>query len=137
MKKIFILILIILALIGTYIYRKTNYMYITARFSELRPMEENIPVYYKGIVIGRAKERRHSTTSRHTLIGMILKPKKLMLPINTTVLLKKEKKNHKEKDFLELIYPQEPSSAMLSNGAVIDGRPPHIVHLGPFDQQNS
>ena len=122
MKKYFIVTLIlVLFLIGLYVYKLTNYTYISAKFEHLRPIEENIPVYYKGIVIGKAKEKKHSETMSHTLIQLVLYPKNLMLPKNTTVLLKKEKKRKEERDFLELIYPQNPSTTMLSNGSIING----------------
>ena len=58
---------------------------------------------------------------KHSLIRMVLYPKNLLLPSNTTVQLKKEKKNNKEKDFLELIYPKEPTLVMLSNYSKIKG----------------
>ncbi len=122
MKRIIILIFfIIFFVLLFYVYKLSTYTYISAKFKELRPMEENIPVYYKGIIIGRAREKRHSDTFEHTIIKIVLYPKKLLLPENTTILLKKEKREDKERDFLELIYPKEPSNKMLSNGSVIEG----------------
>lgn len=84
-------------------------------------MHGALPVYYKGIVVGRAKEKRHSDTFEHTLVKLVLYPKKLLLPVNTTVMLKKEKRNNKERDFLELIYPKEPDSVMISDGSILEG----------------
>lgn len=122
MKKYIGLFLIILLLIFCfYIYKTSTYTYLTAKFEELRPIHGNIPIYYKGIVIGKAKEKIHSKDMQHTLMGLSLHKKSLLLPENTTILLKKEIKNKKEKDFLELIYPKNPSSIMLSNGSTIKG----------------
>ena len=120
-KYIFIILILISAGLIFYIYKLSTYTYINAKFPELRPMEENIPIYYKGIIIGRAKERKHSSDLHHTIIRLLLYPKNLLLPENTTVLLKKEKKNKKERDFLELIYPKNPSKVMLTNNSTITG----------------
>lgn len=123
MKKLFyIFALIILAGLGFYIYKLTTYTYVTAKFKELRPIHEKLPVYYKGLVVGKAREQRHSEDYNHTLIHLVLYPKNLLLPDNTTVMLKKEKHHDKERDFLELVYPKEPSSTMIADGAVLEGK---------------
>ena len=123
MKKLFyIFALITLAGLGFYIYKLTTYTYVTAKFKELRPIHEKLPVYYKGLVVGKAREQRHSEDYNHTLIHLVLYPKNLLLPDNTTVILKKEKHHDKERDFLELVYPKEPSSTMIADGAVLEGK---------------
>ena len=96
-------------------------MHLFAKFKELRPLHSNIPVYYKGIVIGKTTGKKHSSDGKHTLIKLILYPNKLMLPINTKVFLKKEKKDNKEKDFLEFIYPKNPSNKLISNYDILEG----------------
>ena len=123
MKKLFyIFALITLAGLGFYIYKLTTYTYVTAKFKELRPIHEKLPVYYKGLVVGKAREQRHSEDYNHTLIHLVLYPKNLLLPDNTTVMLKKEKHHDKERDFLELVYPKEPSTTMIADGAVLEGK---------------
>ncbi len=123
MKKLFyIFALIILAGLGFYIYKLTTYTYVTAKFKELRPIHEKLPVYYKGLVVGKAREQRHSDDFNHTLIRLVLYPKNLLLPENTTVMLKKEKHHDKERDFLELVYPKAPSNVMISNGSELEGK---------------
>lgn len=112
---IFILGLIIL-------FKQLTYTHITVRFKELRPFDAAIPVYYKGLIIGRAADRRHTNDYQHTLVKVVLYPRNLHLPINTTVLLKKEKKNKKEYDFLELVYPENPSDKLISNGTWLEGK---------------
>jgi len=122
MKKyfFFIVIAIVIAL-GFYLYTLHTYTYITAEFKELRPFHNALSIYYKGIVVGKAKEKFHSEDFQHTLINLELHKRNIMLPENTIVLLKKEKRNNKERDFLELVYPKEPSDIMLSNGSKIKG----------------
>ena len=122
MKRILhITILLILILLGFYIYKLTTYTYISAKYSELRPLHEKLPVYYKGLKIGKAKEHMHSKDFSHTFINIVLYPKNLMIPNNSEVLLKKEKIKDKYYDFLELIYPENPSKTMISNGAILKG----------------
>lgn len=123
MKKFFYITTpIIIAILFFYIYKLTTYTYINIKFKELRPCNCRIPVYYKGIKIGKATERKHSDDYTYTIVKVVLYPKNLMLPNNTEVLLKKEKKNNKEYDFLEFIYPQKPSTVMISNGSMLEGK---------------
>jgi len=77
--------------------------------------------YYKGLVIGKAKESKHSKDYNHTLIKVVLYPRNLHLPINTEVFLKQIVKNKKTSDFLELIYPETPSSKLISDGTYLKG----------------
>lgn len=120
-KYIFIALIILVIALGFYVYTLSAYTYITAEFKELRPFHNALPIYYKGIVIGKAKEKFHSEDFQHTLMNLELHKKHIMLPENTIVVLKKEKRNDKERDFLELVYPKEPSDIMLSNGSKIKG----------------
>jgi ABC-type transporter Mla subunit MlaD len=122
MKKI-IRILILLALIISIflIIRALSFTYITAKFEHLRPIYGALDVYYKGIIIGKARELKHSDNYNHTLMKIVLFPKNLHLPSNTTILLKKEKRNDQQRDFLELEYPKEPNNELLSNNSTIEG----------------
>ena len=116
-----ILILFFLLICAVFIYKYLSFTYITAKFTHLRPIHTSLKVYYKGLVIGKAKESKHSDNFHHTLMKIILYPKNLHLPSNTTIALKKEKINNKQIDFLELIYPKEPKNTLLSNGSIIEG----------------
>ena len=122
MKKIILFFITILFFIIAYfIYQEFACMHLTAKFKELRPLHGRIPIYYKGIVIGKTMGIKHSFDGEHTLIKLLLYPNKLLLPENTVVYLKKEKKNNKEQDFLEFIYPKKPSNIMISNYSVLNG----------------
>ncbi len=123
MKKYMIIgTILILCGLGWFIYKQTTYTRIKVEFEELRPFENRIPVYYKGIMIGRASDRKHGYDFKHTYVSVVLYPKHLMLPVNTEVLLKKLKKNKKESDFIELIYPKEPSKELISDGCILKGK---------------
>lgn len=122
MKRIiFIILLITVVFIGGFFYRHFEFTYITAKFKELRPIRGDLKVYYKGLVVGKAKESKHSDNFHHTLMKIVLYPKNLHLPSNTTIALKKEKRDDKQIDFLELIYPNEPTNLLLSNNSIIEG----------------
>ena len=123
MKKIphYVVVLIGILTAILILYRHFTTFYIVAKFEELRPHSGNLPVYYKGLRIGRAHEVRHSGDLSHTYMDITISKKGMMLPINSTVLLKKEKRDKKEKDFLEIIYPEEPNKIMLSRGSEIKG----------------
>ena len=116
-----ILILLAFLIFVILILRALTFTHITAKFEHLRPIHGALDVYYKGIVIGKAKELKHSDNYNHTLMKIVLFPKNLHLPSNTTILLKKEKRNNIEKDFLELEYPKEPNNTLLSNNSTIEG----------------
>ena len=122
-KYFFITMSLVILGIGFYLYKQSTYTHINVKFQELRPFHHKLPVYYKGIIIGKAKERKHSEDFTHTIVKVVLYPKNLMLPENSTVLLKKERRhNEKEHDFLEIIYPNEPSNKMISNGTTLEGK---------------
>lgn len=112
------LVLIILGI--NFFNANYNYhMYITAQFSELGPIYSSMPVYYKGYKIGKTKDIEPSQDYKHTLVKIILYPKRLELPDNIVAEVQKMKNN---KNYLELKYPQTPSEKMLKNGDSIDGK---------------
>ncbi len=118
-----VLFLILLILSGSlYFYKVSNYKFVTVRFSDLRPFHNSLPVYYKGIIVGRAIDKGHSSDYTNTIVKIVLYPKNLKLPLNTSVVLKKEKFRHHEKDFLELIYPEKPSEYFVTDGAELAGK---------------
>lgn len=120
-KYIIIALFLFLGFLGLFIYKQLTYTYITVQFKELRPMEKSIPVYYKGLIIGKAKESKHSDDYNHTLVKVVLYPKNLHLPSNTEVYLKQIVKNKHTSDFLELIYPETPNNKLLNDGSYLKG----------------
>lgn len=122
MKKYIIpIILTIILLIIYIVYKQITYTHITVQFHELRPIEDKIPVYYKGIVIGKATEKKHTDDYNHTLIKVVLYPKNLHLPLNTEVELRQLMKNKKHRDYLELLYPETPSDKLIADGSYLKG----------------
>ncbi len=119
MKKIVFVLMIILMILIPVSYLKNRH--ITAVFNDVRPFDGNIPVYYKGICIGKASDRFHSNDSRRTNLKLTIYNKKLVLPLNTKAVLKKRIKNDKESDYIELIYPDVPSERNIKEFSHIHG----------------
>lgn len=109
-------------LLGFHIYNLLTYKYINIEFDEMRPIHEKVNIFYKGIKIGHVRKFKIAHHGQSTIAHSVITNKTLMLPINTTAKLKKEKKHKKEYDFIELNYPQTPSHILLSNGAYINGK---------------
>ena len=121
-KKFYTLILgLVLIFVCFKIYNLINYTHIIVKFKELRPYPKQIPVYYKGIKIGKAKENTHSQDLQHTLVKISIKHKKLNFPDNIEVYLNKQENNNISFDYLEIIYPKEPSKRKLKNRDIIKG----------------
>lgn len=120
MKKY--IILIILLIIGISFYNYKTHQHITLIFENIRPFEGKIPVFYKGLAVGKAVESYHSDDLQHTHIKITLYSKKLKLPANTEAVLKKRIKNKKEYDYLELIYPDSPDKETISENSFIHGK---------------
>lgn len=104
-----------------HIYTYLTSMHVIVEFKELRPFQHNIKVYYKGIEIGKVYSQRHSNDFTHTEVKLLLFSKKLKIPDNTKVILKKEVRYKFERDFIELIYPETPSSTFIHNGTRLKG----------------
>ena len=98
-----------------HIYTYLTSMHVIVEFKELRPFQHNIKVYYKGIEIGKVYSQRHSNDFTHTEVKLLLFSKKLKIPDNTEVRYKFER------DFIELIYPETPSSTFIHNGTRLKG----------------
>lgn len=94
--------------------------YIIAKFSESGPLYVNMPVYYKGYKIGRVEKIKLSSDYKYTLVKMALYPKDPKLPDDVVA---KAKKPGDEKNYIDLVVSDEPSTTLLKNGGIIDGEP--------------
>ena len=117
-----LILLVLLASIGiTYYFYKTN-TYVTAEFKNLRPFHDRAPIYYNGFRIGKVVKVRPNKTYTSTIVTMRLHPHDLKLPVNISVNLKKEKNRWDKKfDYIDIIYPEEPSQFFLKDGDRIAG----------------
>lgn len=104
------------------LYKIHRNTYITAEFADLRPFHKRVSVYYKGFKIGHAERIRPDKTFHYTVMTIVMYPENLRLPINTIAKLKREKRNRREYDFIEMVYPDQPSMFYLKTGDVIAGK---------------
>lgn len=118
MKKLLLILIIIFTFFALNYFSQRH---ITAVFSDIRPFDNNITVFYKGISVGKVKRSSLSKDFQKTNLEISLHNKKLQLPLNTKAILKKRVKNDKEIDYIELIYPQIPSERFIGNHSHIHG----------------
>lgn len=128
MRKFFVIF--ILAILSFVIINYFTNRHITAVFKDVRHFEGKIPVYYKGVVVGKATDKRHSNDYLRTNVKITIYNKKLRLPLNTKAVLKKRIKNDKEFDYIELIYPQVPSERFIDEHSHIHGH--HTVDIKEY-----
>ena len=81
--------------LGFYIYNLLTYKYINIEFGEMRPIHENVNIFYKGIKIGHVRKFEIAHHGQSTIAKSVITHKTLMLPVNTIAKFKKEKKHKK------------------------------------------
>jgi len=114
-----LLILFLTALILLIFYRFLNPpISVVAEFIELGPLYKKMPVYYKGYKIGRTSTIKPSKDYKVTLVTIVFYPDDLKLPENIEA---KVKKLSNGIDYINLEYPEKPSSRLLKTGSVIHG----------------
>lgn len=118
-----IILLLILLTIGVAYYNYRINTYVTAEFKNLRPFHDRAPIYYNGFKIGRVVNVKPNKNYTATIVTMELHPDDLKLPINISVNLRKERNKWNRKfDYIDIIYPKEPSSFYLKNGDRVSGK---------------
>lgn len=133
-----ILLITLITSLGIYIYQILNYTYITIQFKNLRPFREKLEVFYNGFEIGHTIKVMPDKDYKTTLVKIALHPQDLKLPSNITIKMKSEKVHNEKIDFLELIYPENPSKSLLKNGDTILGKATIDLesYLASQDQEN-
>ena len=122
MKKSILLITlfsILLLITIFYLYKKYEGNFITAKFSDSRPLHTNMPVYYKGYEIGKTKKIELTEDYKYTLVKILLYPSNPKLPENITA---RAKGLYTDKDYIELINQDQPSTAFIKKGGPIEGK---------------
>lgn len=113
-------LIIILILTGVFlVHEKYPRYYLSAKFNDSGPLYKKMPVYYKGVLIGQIKEITISQDYKSSIAKIEFYPKK---PIFYDNIVAKAKKIELEDDYIDLIYPDPPSSTALKSEAVIEGR---------------
>lgn len=104
-----------------YFFRMATYTYVAIEFNEARPIPKHLPVFYKGYKVGEVVKIKPSPDFTSTLAIVAIFEPYLKLPGNTTALLTREKRDRKEYDFINLIYPEHPGEQILKSGDRITG----------------
>lgn len=118
MKKSFYIYIFVLVFLLFFIFYIVGSTKITVKFKDLEPLKHTLPVYYKGFKLGHTTKIYPSSDYQTTLVDTRIVLKKIVLPSNTTAILKRKEK----RDYIELIYPQEPSDTNLRHKDVIEGK---------------
>lgn len=111
-----------------FMYKLLNETRIYVEFDRLRPFHEKAPVYFRGYKIGKVVKIMPADNYQSTIVSIILHPKNLKLPINTTAQLKMHKTKWMHRDYIDLIYPETPDSMLLKRGAKIKGKSSIDIH---------
>lgn len=120
--KSLILIALLMCLGASYYIYKTS-TFVTAEFHNLRPFHDRAPIYYNGFKIGKVVRVRPNDDYTAIIVTLWLQPQDLKLPTNVGVILKKEKDRHDKKfDYIDIIYPKEPSGFFLKDGDRVAGK---------------
>lgn len=112
------LFFIVLSITIFQLYKDYFGYHITAKFAESGPLYNNMPVYYRGYKIGKAINIKLSEDYKHTLVTIVLSPKKPKLPED---IVAKVKHHNVRKEYIDLINQDSTTTALLKNGSVIDG----------------
>lgn len=128
--KVIIITSLLLALIslGLFnLFKEHSRYHIFVKFAKSGPLYKGMPVCFKGYEIGQTQEVILSEDYKYTLVKIILFPKNPKLPKVIEAVVKKH-------DFLgnyiDLVDLEEPSTELLKNGDIINGKP--LFDIGTF-----
>lgn len=114
-KNVFLIILLLIFL--HYLFYYLNTIKVSVVFKELEPFNYHLPVYYKGFRLGKTTRIYYEDNFETTIIDLRIKNKNIHFPANMKAMLRTKDK----KDYIELIYPQDPYITELKNNTKIEG----------------
>ncbi len=129
-----VILIALLVLLSMHVYNLLTALYLTVEFKEMRPLNRNVSVYLRGIKIGKVRKTLLCHDCKSTHVRVMLDYNGLKLPINTTAMLKRERIDGKKIDFIELVYPKEPSQYLLKDGDIISGKATTDIESFLFNQ---
>lgn len=101
--------------------------HIMVKFTESGPLYKDMQVCYKGYLIGRTQKVIISDDYKYTLLKIVLYPKNPKIPSDVVASVKQ---HDILGDYIDLAAPEEPSTTLLANNAIIEGKP--IFDFGAF-----
>jgi len=93
---------------------------VIAKFEQSSPISTGLPVYYKGVDVGKITKIGFSPDFRYTMIELAIY-RHLSLPKNVYAEITVEGLTGQK--YINIIYPDKPSSELLKNCDVIEGTP--------------
>lgn len=120
MLKRYFVIAILVIIFLFYLFYIIGTTKITIRFKDLEPLKRHLPVYYNGFKIGHSTKIYPDKDYKSTMVDTRIVLKNLVLPVNTTAILKRKDK----KDYIEFQYPDAPYIQNLRHKDIVEG------HLG-------
>ena len=90
---------------------------VVAQFKDLEPFQHALPVYYKGFKLGHTSRVYPTDDFKETNVHLRLRLKGVKLPDNISAMVRRSN----DKDYIELVYPKEPSGKMLKRNSIIEG----------------
>lgn len=123
------LVLLFVMLIALGIFKLYDHFryHIMVKFVASGPLFKGMPVCFKGYRIGQTQKVTLSDDYKYTLVKIVLYPKNPKLPKDITGVVKK---HDMLGNYIDLIPSDEPSTSILKNGDIIDGKP--IFDIGTF-----
>lgn len=116
------LFLLIFSILWLRYFAIRPYMTVIAKFKDPGPIAKGLQVYYQGVNVGRVSEIDFSKDFKYTLVHMSIYRKNLNLPANVVASI--DSQGITGQKFLNIKYPEHPSSKLLSDGSVIQGEIP-------------
>lgn len=99
--------------------------HLVVEFKALAPIEKSMPVYYKGFKIGKTGKIQPSSDFTSSGVKIILDKNLHKMPDNVIASIKKmgsESDKNVSITYLDLEYPEIPSTSFIKRGAVIEGK---------------
>ncbi len=100
---------------------------IIAKFKECGPISTGMPTYYQGVDIGKATNIDFSKDFRYTLVRISIYKKCMNLPKNVYAVIKTQGLTGQK--YVDIVYPEVPSSEILENRDVIEGKLSNIEYI--------
>lgn len=127
-KIIIISLFIILIAIGLFkLAEEHSRSHIFVKFVKSGPLFKGMPVCFKGYRIGQTQKVILSDDYKYTLVKIVLYPKNPKLPKDIEGVVKK---HDMLGNYIDLIVSEDPSTKLLKNGDIVNGKP--IFDIGTF-----
>lgn len=124
-RLVIILSIILLSILGFFLYETFAFVNVLVKFDELEPMDKKMKVYFKGFKIGKTARIYPDENYQNTYVKLKLYPYNINLPENIQVEIKKLKSGLR---YVDVIYPDSPSVARLKNNGKIKGEFDKDIH---------